>query len=116
MPITEILIYGFLLIWGVVVVTHALTRANCAPITQVIEVRTIDNTPNVITYNNAFVLDRRYIDVVTPEMLEYEITKCKEELFFSLPANCFEIRVFSDSYQMKDTGVIKMKIIQNRDE
>lgn len=88
---TEMFIYGFLLFWGVVVVTHALTIASCTtPIIEVVGYKTIDRTPNMLTYQDEFIISEQDVRMVPPEiLLGRELRRSKERLFFKLPDHCF---------------------------
>lgn len=110
----EILIYGVLLLWVVVVITHALTRANCVPI-QVVEVRTIDHTPGIHTYQKDFVIDKRSSFVMPyDEMFKSCMEEAKRDLFFTLPNDCFEIIGTESLYRDNDLFTVKIKILLNK--
>lgn len=111
---TEIIIYGLIFLWIVVVITHAFSRANYTRPLQIVSYKYIDQTKNMATFQDEFIIGEQYAPPMPHDVLiKRELLKSKDRIFSQLPENCFEIQVDDSPWKREKSYLVKIKIIVN---
>lgn len=73
-------------------VTHALTRVHLRPVIEVVEVKEIDRTPDILTFTDDFIISDRDRQMLFPEMIiDRELRRSKDRIIHKLHESCFTI-------------------------